>query len=118
MLLTHEVECSVCNDKFQAYEITCAPCGHNYCNGCMRAFILRGCRDEGLFPPRCCRQEIPLKSVANLLSADDMDTFRSAQTEFSTQDRTYCSTLDCGVFIPPTRIEADRACCGKCGGIT
>jgi hypothetical protein len=117
-LLQRESQCVACSDKFQAYNTKRLACGHIYCENCLRHLFLQVTKDQALFPSRCCRQEIPLELVNTVLSPDDMETFQNAQIEFTTKDRTYCSNPDCAVFIPPIRVNADRASCGKCDRVT
>ena len=113
-----ESQCCVCCNHFRSYEIIRLQCEDLYCTDCLKGLFMRATKDQTLFPPRCCRQQIPLLLIAAELSADELDVFNSAEIEFSTKDRTYCCNVDCGRFIPPSQIRADRAECGRCGSAT
>jgi hypothetical protein len=113
-LLEHRFCCSVCRTKFQAYKIVRLGCKHIYCTECLKRLFLLSVKDEALFPPRCCRQEIPLERVAAALLPEEMESFQAAKIEYSVKDRTYCSNSDCARFIPPSQIVADRATCANC----
>ncbi|RAL06902.1 uncharacterized protein BO97DRAFT_447229 [Aspergillus homomorphus CBS 101889] len=113
-----EAKCSVCYDAFPQAEVTCLDCGHTYCNGCIRDLFLRATKDQSLFPPRCCRQPIDLSRVETLLLNDELQEFRSAEIEFSTTDRTYCSNPECGKSISPAHITSDQAHCAACDNLS
>jgi hypothetical protein len=67
---------------------------------------------------RCCREDIPLKLIRQELSDEELRKFREAEIEFNTADRTYCSNVRCGKFIPLTNISSGGAICGRCGSTT
>ena len=113
-----ESQCCVCCNHFRSYEIIRLQCEDLYCTDCLKGLFMRATKDQTLFPPRCCRQQIPLLLIAAELSADELDVFNSAEIEFSTKDRTYCCNVDCGRFIPPSQIRADRAECDRCSSAT
>lgn len=102
--------------QYGANEIIEAPCKDLYCVNCLKDLFIRATADESLFPPRCCRQEIPFDLVGNLLSEEEIRVFDNAAVEFNTHDRTYCSNQSCGKFILPERInnETSRAECHSC----
>lgn len=74
---------------------------------------------ERLFPPRCCRVEIPIDRVSSRLSADEMEDFLDAKAAHHTHNRTYCSNQLCGKFIRQEFVmNAERAECNRCGTAT
>lgn len=91
------------------------PCGHQYCQECLRTLFELSTSDETLFPPRCCRQEIPLQSVKLYLSSALIDLFEKKSIEFKTFDRTNCSQPICSSFIISVNISGERATCTACG---
>lgn len=109
-----EHQCSVCFENYRTASMVPLPCGDQYCIECLKSVFLNAVVDETLFPPRCCRQSIPLRYIQQELSSQELNTFRSAAVEFSTRDRTYCSNLRCGIFIPPTEIAKGKAQCPQC----
>lgn len=81
-------------------------------------FFIACLTDETLFPPRCCRQLIPLDSVRGFISDDLAASFQRRQAELTTTDRTYCSSSTCSTFIPQDLIQGDRASCPDCSAVT
>ncbi|KAK0220230.1 hypothetical protein IW262DRAFT_1316845 [Armillaria fumosa] len=92
--------CSVCLDNIEGHVIT-APCGHTYDASCMEALISAATKDESLFPPRCCRDPIPVESVQSHIDATVLATFKEKSIEFSTPLRVYCSNPKCSRFLGP-----------------
>ena len=106
--------CTACQEDKHFFDILRAPCGHNYCRTCIAELFLASTSDESLFPPRCCRQPIPLSSANPFLHSDLVHTFTAKAVEFSTPNRTYCSRETCSAFIPPTRVVGDVGTCPSC----
>ncbi|KAE8391180.1 hypothetical protein BDV23DRAFT_171774 [Aspergillus alliaceus] len=109
-----ESKCCTCYDTFPSSETIRLECGDIYCTDCLKGFFIRATKDEQLFPPRCCRQNIPVSAIAAKMTTEELHVFASAEVEFSTKNRVYCSNLRCGRFIPPSRIIWNRAQCGSC----
>lgn len=116
--LIEEHPCSVCYEDFKAASLFTLDCGDRYCLGCLKGLFLRATADEMLFPPRCCREPIPLEVIRAKLSTNELSAFQDAEIEFSSTNRTYCSYPGCNRFIPPDWIEADRAECRRCSAET
>ncbi|RMD42692.1 hypothetical protein DV735_g2460, partial [Chaetothyriales sp. CBS 134920] len=106
--------CGACQEPKPFFDLIQAPCQHEYCLDCLRDLFNASLTDEGLFPPRCCRTPIPLKSVAIYMPKQLKDTFAEKEIEFSTLNRTYCSQATCSAFINPANISKDIATCQKC----
>jgi hypothetical protein len=107
-------ECNVCYETFRAPFTVVLPCMDRYCIGCLKKLFLDATIDESLFPPRCCRQAIPLHYIQRQCSSDELRKIRDVEIEFSTSDRTYCSNVGCAIFIEPTSITGGRANCPMC----
>ncbi|KAF2454801.1 hypothetical protein BDY21DRAFT_387278 [Lineolata rhizophorae] len=110
--------CCSCREAFRRCDVIEVPCNDVYCVGCLKRLFNISARDMSLFPPRCHRVQIPLGLVSCYLNAEELEDFQNAQTEFSTDDKTYCSTANCGKFIPPSQITAGKAECVRCGNFT
>lgn len=108
-------KCCVCYDRFRRCDAYRLQCGDIYCADCLKGLFMRSTKDEELFPPRCCRQPIPLGLIAGRMAPEELNIYQIAEVELSTHDRTYCCNTDCSNFIPPKRITADRANCESCG---
>ncbi|KAF1939586.1 ariadne RING finger [Clathrospora elynae] len=111
-----EFQCCACTDRFSCASMVTTPCGHRYCAECIKSLFMRSTRDEGLYPPKCCREQIPLALVAKHMHTDEFAAFELASVEYATRNRTYCSNYACATFIAPYNIElgTERATCPKC----
>jgi hypothetical protein len=118
--LAQTFQCTACTSRTPVAYMVTAKCSHRYCVDCVRSLFIRSCKDESLFPPRCCRQPIPLPLIARHLSAEELGVFESASVEFATCDRVYCSNIYCGKFVPPNQIRdsVHQAVCEVCGQST
>ena len=106
--------CTSCDLKQPLFDIFRTPCGHHYCQECLRTLFELTTTNETLFPPRCCRQEIPLQSAKRFLSPALLRKFASKSIEFQTSNRTYCSRPTCSSFIASVNITGERATCPVC----
>jgi len=110
-------QCVACTERVPRTNMVTAKCGHRYCADCAKNLFMRSTKDEEIYPPRCCKQPIPLALVARHMDTDELAAFQLATVEYATRDRVYCSNLACGSFIVPDRIDTSmqRADCPKCG---
>lgn len=112
-------ECCVCSDRKPFYDVLKMPCGDEYCVGCISELFERAMTDETLYPPKCCRQVIPLQSIRPFLTPGLAAAFAEKSIEFDTTDRTYCWVSSCSSFIPQTRIAGGNiATCSRCSMTT
>ncbi|CAN9445788.1 unnamed protein product [Alternaria alternata] len=118
--LSTEFKCCTCYDRFPRASMVTAKCGDRYCVDCMKGLFMRSTKDETLYPPRCCKQNIPLDLIARHMEPSELATFELAIVEYATRKKTYCSNHDCATFIVPDRIERgmNRAVCPKCSAET
>lgn len=107
--------CVSCNEEVSYTSAVYAPCGHDFCKDCAKTIFVNAVREEALFPPRCCRQPIPIAAVDVFLTQEFINHFEEKSVEFTTTDRTYCAWPTCSTFIPPSSINGDVAVCPKCG---
>ncbi|KAI0860294.1 hypothetical protein F4860DRAFT_479880 [Xylaria cubensis] len=106
--------CVACADVKYLLDLARAPCEHYYCSECLESLFQNALLDESFFPPRCCRQEIPVDENSSFLSLDLIEEFEGRYLEFSTPNRTYCHQETCSAFIPPSMIEDGVAQCPEC----
>ncbi|THH13680.1 hypothetical protein EW146_g6574 [Bondarzewia mesenterica] len=92
--------CVICQDPIRGTDIR-APCGDYYDIECMGQLFEASTRDESLYPPRCCRQRIPLTSVRAHLTTTLLALFESKSVEFNTKKRIYCARKTCSRFLGP-----------------
>jgi hypothetical protein len=86
-------ECCVCLNSFDSTEVINLGCEHGYCMGYLKDLFLRATKDQTLFPPRFCRQEIPRELITAEMSPLEIEEFDQAAIEFSTPNKTYCSNM-------------------------
>lgn len=53
------VVCASCDDSYPSEEVWQASCSHHYRIECLEQLHRASMTDETLYPPRCCRQEMP-----------------------------------------------------------
>ncbi|KAI5997299.1 hypothetical protein F5J12DRAFT_725270, partial [Pisolithus orientalis] len=92
--------CVICQDAIHGSEFR-APCGHYYDIPCITDLLRTATHDESLFPPRCCRQNIPFDEVQSHLSRALVTEFREKSKEFGTLSRVYCARQTCSRFLGP-----------------
>lgn len=110
--------CEACGDRRHFAELAQAPCRHEYCEVCLTHLFQDSMIDESLFPPRCCKQPIPLDKNRLFLSAELVHQFRQKALEFSSPNRTYCHNRDCATFIPAANYTHTTASCDRCMSLT
>ncbi len=106
--------CEACREVKKYFDVIAGPCHHKYIRDCLRELFSAALTDESLFPPRCCRQAIPLNSVGVFLTRELKDQFEAKKVEFSTPNRTYCCRPACSAFVGGDAIENEIATCSEC----
>ncbi|KAF4982579.1 hypothetical protein FZEAL_1811 [Fusarium zealandicum] len=107
-------ECVCCGDRFPPPALSECPCSHEYCRECLVTLVQSSLRDESLFPPRCCRQPIPIETKGRFLPPELIGEFRAKKIESETPNRVYCSDPFCSTFVPPQFIKTEVAHCPRC----
>ena len=107
-------ECVACEEAKDPEQLIVAPCGDSYCDKCVSDLFTHAMNDESMFPPRCCREPIPIALVENILNEAQISLFGKKEIEFATPDRTYCHITACGEFIPPDAMEGEKGICREC----
>ncbi|QDS77994.1 hypothetical protein FKW77_002216 [Venturia effusa] len=118
--LSTQQKCAACFYTFPSHAMAALPCDHEYCIDCLKRLFTDATKDQSMFPPRCCRRQIPLTLISSSLSERELKAFQEASVEFTTTNRLYCSNKSCGSFVPPSRYDrmSDRAECAHCGRST
>lgn len=114
--LSTEFYCVACGDRYPRAQMVSAKCSHRYCSGCVKDLFKKSIKDEELYPPKCCKQLIPLSLISRHMNAEELAAFEFAQVEYATRDKTYCSNRECGIFVVPDNIQlgTNRATCSEC----
>ena len=118
--LAREVQCVCCREGLSAGLAITVPCGDKYCPDCLKQLFILATNDETRMPVRCHTQPIPLALISKNLSGLELDAFKLAELEFSTENRIYCSNRECNQFIPPQQLDpgTNNASCGHCHHVT
>lgn len=116
--LDASTSCIACGDAVLSGEFFQGICSHSYCRECLGALFTASFTDESLFPPRCCKLNIPIELTKQHLPPDLVMEYHAKKIEYGTPNRTYCHEATCSTFIPPASIEGDTATCPGCGNGT
>ncbi|KAK1465719.1 IBR finger domain-containing protein [Colletotrichum melonis] len=111
-----KLTCDSCTNTCPSTTVAHLPCNHNYCRDCLRTLFQLSLTDESLFPPRCCRQPIPIddNNIRAFLPSQLIGSFRAKELELLTPDRTYCHRPTCSRFIPKEFTRGDIGTCPAC----
>ncbi|KAK1690957.1 hypothetical protein BDP55DRAFT_542832 [Colletotrichum godetiae] len=108
------VECVSCLDDFspkKAIKLTC----HSYCRDCFERLISTAVQNEHHWPPKCCLNPIPTRTVHRHISTELSKTCKDRAVEWAIPiaDRTYCADPSCGVWVRPEHVDgaSRRALC-------
>ena len=119
---TFDFDCEACLEPISMHDERWwrANCGHDYCGACIESFY-RSSLSGGLFPPKCCRQGIPIyaaKRIRKALPVDLRAKLDEALEKIETSDRTYCFVPTCSSFIGLSHISGNDATCPVCQSFT
>ncbi|KAK7738311.1 hypothetical protein SLS53_006118 [Cytospora paraplurivora] len=108
--------CAACDDHVPLHGLAICPCSHEYCGGCIERIVVNSLTDEASWPPRCCRQQIPVEEphIRIFLSEQVEGQYFTKKLEMDTPNRVYCHRAECSRFIPPRRIRNDIGACPTC----
>ncbi|KAL8792853.1 MAG: hypothetical protein Q9195_004583 [Heterodermia aff. obscurata] len=98
-------ECTSCFDDIPSKKAVLLSCRHRYCSGCFSQLVGTAIRTESTFPPKCCLQEIPRKTMLAHLSSKDMAKFDEKALEYAVpvSNRYYCASPECAKWIDVRR---------------
>ena len=98
-------ECTSCFDEVSDKKAVDMPCHHKYCPPCFSQLVLTTISNEATFPPKCCLQEIPKKTLREHLPPKALAQFDEKALEYAVAigNRYYCVSPKCAKWID-TRI--------------
>ena len=101
-------ECTGCFEDIPNKKAALLPCRHRYCSGCFSQLVRTAVRTESSFPPKCCLQEIPRKTMLANLSSKDIAYFDEKALEYAVSlgSRYYCASPECAKWIDVRRARA------------
>lgn len=114
------LQCHACTNSSPEEKTLTLPCEHVYCHDCVSQLHEQATRDQSLYPPRCCRQEIPFYQVRPILSEELTKAYEKKSAEYSTPNPVYCSRPHCSAFLPPDESGRDSSAahCDECQTMT
>lgn len=86
------VECVSCFEDVPVQSAVKAPC-HSYCAECFERLVGTAIENESQWPPKCCLNEIPSKTITKNISKDLAKQYAAKTVEYGVpvEDRIYCS---------------------------
>jgi hypothetical protein len=108
------VECIACCREGPRGKSYSNACSHTYCSKCINRLFRKANRDDSLWPPQCCKAEMPIEDIEHLLRDDLVPLVKARQAEMSVPilERTYC--VACSAYVPQDTIHGNSALCHKC----
>lgn len=80
---------------------------HSYCDDCFVRLITAACANEQQWPPKCCLNQIPFRTILDHIPNDLKKTFEERRSEWEVPiaERVYCHVPDCSALIPSKNIN-------------
>ncbi|KAK1963721.1 IBR domain-containing protein [Colletotrichum sublineola] len=100
------VECVSCLDDFDKKDMVKVIC-HSYCRDCFERLIATAVQNEQQWPPKCCLNEIPFRTILRYVNKDLGKTYkdRSSEWKIPVSERIHCNQPDCGLWIRPDHVN-------------
>jgi IBR domain, a half RING-finger domain/Zinc finger, C3HC4 type (RING finger) len=119
--LTCDSECASCLEEQLEKNLISLQCQHKYCETCFSRLVLAAMQNETLFPPKCCLEKIPSKTIMAHLKAEQRKNYQSKAEEYtiSNENRWYCPSASCSIWIPPSKIKCHSTSqkCPRCSAM-
>ena len=107
--------CRICMTDPDPLDALYTECGHVWCKGCLNQYFIQVFTDRDAFPPRCCQQAgFSLDNVQTYLEDEVLIHVMDKWEEWSAEDPTYCSNIQCRAFVPADRVQGQWAVCLLC----
>ena len=111
-------ECAGCFDDIPKENAISLSCQHYYCSQCFSRLVITAMISEHTFPPKCCLQRVPEKTLKNNLSSDELSQYHAKVEEYSVpaENRWFCASLRCGKWFEQShnRMGHDTVTCPHC----
>ena len=104
-MLIENSECVSCLDDVPQRDCVKVTC-HSYCRECFVRLITAAVQNEQQWPPKCCLNEIPFRTILKNIPDGLKKTFqeRASEWEVPVSERVYCHRPDCALWIQPRKI--------------
>ena len=109
-----QTHCDSCLEDYAKESVLRTHCGHGFCVDCLTELFTSSMTDVTLFPPRCCRQVIPLEEAEPFIGSNVAIKWQARKVEFETPDKIYCATATCAAFLTPDQIVDGVGTCNSC----
>ncbi|KAK1988782.1 IBR domain-containing protein [Colletotrichum cereale] len=98
--------CVSCLDDFDKKNVVKVIC-HSYCSDCFERLIATAVQNEQQWPPKCCLNEIPFRTILRYAPKDLGKTYKDRATEWKlpVSERIYCNQSDCSLWIRPDHVN-------------
>ena len=90
-------ECASCFEDVASKDAVRLGCQHSYCSPCFTQLVTTAMQHENFWPPKCCLQGIPKKTLVLNLSALELVNYSLKAKEYAIPagERWYCSRAEC-----------------------
>ncbi|KAK4227489.1 hypothetical protein QBC38DRAFT_189453 [Podospora fimiseda] len=102
------IECTSCFDDILPSDGIQTIC-HAFCIDCFERLVQTAMNSEAQWPPKCCLNPFPWRTISKYVSKPLYQQYLQKEKEYKipAAERIYCSTPDCGEWIPPTSPPKD-----------
>ena len=91
------------------------PCGHSYCDDCLRNLYLSAIENAKVFPLTCCKTPLPSGLVKDLLSREEQSRFVGMILRIDRDRGWQASCSRCRSYMEgKDSLESDRILGGQC----
>ncbi|KAK0670414.1 hypothetical protein QBC41DRAFT_95664 [Cercophora samala] len=109
-----EIECTACLEPISRGDsVRASICDHSYCKPCFEQLVLTGLQTEAQFPPKCCLNPIPCRTITKYASRSTRKLYTDKSAEYTT-DKIYCPIPDCGRWHDKRAITFKYTTAPKC----
>lgn len=106
------VDCNVCTDPKDDFEVVPLACGHNHCLDCLRHNFRHHLAAEYFNMPRCC-EPIPPVHAADVLDDAELARFQGLLDAAQSGKRVFCGA-GCGTLLRAAWKKYDIGICLNC----
>ena len=108
--------CICCNEVDGTYLQPCMDCKKPYCYDCVRRQFSMALKNREQMPLKCCRKIFYHQVAQQVVSPEDLETYKQRYDESITPNPFYCPKPACSAFIPPRHLKPvrGRITCQRC----
>ncbi|KAI1610547.1 hypothetical protein EDD36DRAFT_328567 [Exophiala viscosa] len=119
MPMTGMTVCKICFCEFpnnEPFSTPCRRCKEPCCYNCLKEDFQHAMNDMTRFPVKCCSTVVHHEVARGILSAAELEIYKSKMDEVNDVNPLYCPIPTCSTFIPRRMFKADatRVNCHVC----